>query len=116
MIDYTPDGGDVDAGTVIQLTDNGSNTVEVGASLGIAHVDIANNTLGALAIGGGVYDVVNLNNAADYATVYWSDSTNKVTTVSTNNALFGAIVSGGGGGANSTARAVHVGFNNYPVA
>src|SRR5690606_15610573 len=116
MIDYTPDDGDVAAGQVIQLTDSASNTVEVGLSLGIAHVDITNNTQGAIAAGGGVYDVVNLNNAADYATVYWNDSTNKVTTVSTNNALFGAIVSGGGGGANSTARALHVGFNNYPVA
>lgn len=116
MIDYTPTGGDVAAGQVIQLTDSASNTVEVGLSLGIAHVDITNNTQGAIAAGGGVYDVVNLDNAADYATVYWNDSTNKVTTVSTNNALFGAIVSGGGGGANSSARALHVGFNNYPVA
>lgn len=116
MIDYTPTGGDVAAGQVIQLTDSASNTVEVGLSLGIAHVDIANNAQGAIAVGGGIYDVVNLNNAADYATVYWDDSANKVTTVSTNNALFGAIVSGGGGGANSTARALHVGFNNYPVA
>ena len=116
MIDYTPTGGDVSAGDVIQLTDAASNTVEVGMSLGIAHVDIPNNTKGALAAFGGVYDVVNLNNAADYAQVYWDDSANKVTTVSTNNARFGFIVSGGGGGANSTCRALHVGFNDNPGA
>lgn len=116
MIDYTPGAGDIDAGQVIQLTDAASNTVEVGMSLGIAHVDIANNAKGALAVGGGVYDVVNLNNAADYALVYWSDSVNKVTTVSTNNAQFGYIVSNGGGGANSTAQALHIGWNVYPTA
>lgn len=116
MIDYTPSSGNVTAGDVIQLTDIASNTVEVGCSLGIAHVDIENNTKGALAVGGGVYDVVNLNNAADYAIVYWDDTNNKVTTVSTNNAQFGAIVSGGGGGANTTARALHVGFHPFPGA
>jgi hypothetical protein len=62
---------------------------------------------GAVAAGGGIYDVVNLNNAADYAKVWWDDSANKVTTTSTNNALFGFIVSGGGGGANTTAQALH---------
>jgi hypothetical protein len=39
--------------------------------------------------------------------VFWDDSANKVTTVSTNNAQFGYIVAGGGGGANSTAKALH---------
>lgn len=116
MIDYTPASGNISAGQVIKLTANGSNTVEVGASLGIAHVDIENNVKGALAISGGVYDVVNRNNAADYAIVYWDDSNNWVTTVSTNNAQFGAIVSAGGGGANSTARALHVGFHPFPGA
>ena len=116
MIDYTPGDGDVAAGQVIQLTDGASNTVEVGLSLGIAHVDIPNNTLGALAVYGGVYDVVNLNNAADYATVFWDNSNNKVTTVSTNNARFGFVVSGGGGGANSTCQAMHVGFNDVDHA
>lgn len=114
VIDYTPSGGDVAAGEVVRLKNTASNSVETGLALGIAHVDITNNTKGALAVGGGVYDVVNLNNAANYATVYWDDSANKVTTVSTNNARFGYIVSGGQGGANSTARALHVGPNDFP--
>lgn len=114
MIDYTPSSGNVSAGQVIQSTDIASNSVEVGLSLVIAHVDIENNTKGSVSAGGGIYDVVNLNNAADFAIVYWDDTNDKVTTVSTNNAQFGAIVSGGGGGANSIARALHVGFHSFP--
>lgn len=115
-VDYTPTGGNVAAGQVVELRNAGSNTVEIGLALGIAVTAIENNTKGSLSAFGGVYDVVNLNNAADYAQVFWDDSANKVTTVSTNNARFGFIVSGGGGGANTTARALHVGFNNYPTA
>ena len=100
-VDYTPSGGNVSAGQVVLV----GNTT--GWTCGIAVLDITNNTLGTLAAGGGVYDVVNLNNAADGAKVYWDDSTNKVTTTSTNNALFGFIHSSGGGGANSTALAFH---------
>lgn len=102
MIDYTPSSGNVATGQVVLL----GNTT--GLTCGIAHRPITNNVLGALAAGGGVYDVVNLDNAANYAKVWWDDSGNKVTTTSTNNALFGFIVTDGGGGANSTARALHV--------
>lgn len=112
MIDYTPSSGNVAAGDVIVLKTAAANNTSVGLTVGIAHVDIVNATLGALAAGGGVYDVVNLNNAADYAAVWW-DGTSKVTTTSTNNALFGFIVSNGGGGANSTAQALHVPYNIY---
>ena len=101
MVDYTPSAGDVSAGDVV-LSGN-----TAGWTCGIAHVDIANNTLGALAAGGGVYDVVNLNNAANGTKVYWDNANDKVTTVSTNNATFGYIVDDGGGGANSTCRALH---------
>lgn len=101
MIDYTPGSGDVAAGDVVVL---GNLT---GITVGIAHVDISNTTLGALAAGGGVYEVINLNNAADYAKVYWDDSAKKVTTTSTNTAQFGFIVRDGGGGANSTCLALH---------
>jgi len=107
MVDYTPSGGAVDAGQVVILGTVAANTAGAGAIAGIAHTDIANNTQAALAVGGGVYDVVNLNNAATGAQVWWDNSANKVTTVSTNNALFGFIVASGGGGANSTARALH---------
>lgn len=100
-INYTPSSGNISAGQVVLL----GNTA--GMCNGIAHHDIVNNTLGALDVGGGFHDVVNLNNAANFAKVYWDDSVNKVTTVSTNMSPFGHIASGGGGGANSTAVAFH---------
>ena len=100
MIDYTP-SANVTEGDVLLL----GNTT--GLTCGVAHHAITNAVQGAVAAGGGIYDVVNLNNAADYAKVWWDDSANKVTTTSTNNALFGFIVSGGGGGANTTAQALH---------
>jgi predicted RecA/RadA family phage recombinase len=100
-VDYTPSSGNVSAGQVVLV----GNTT--GWTCGIAVRDITNSTLGTLAAGGGVYDVVNLNNAANGTKVYWDDTNNKVTTTSTNNALFGFIVADGGGGANTTARALH---------
>jgi hypothetical protein len=106
-VDYTPGGGNVANGQVVLIGEVTANTGGTGAIAGIAHTDITNSTLGALAVGGGVYDVVNLNNAANGVKVHWDDSANKVTTVSTNNAVFGYIVANGGGGANSTARAIH---------
>jgi hypothetical protein len=101
MIDYTPESGNIAAGEVVLL----GNTA--GLMCGVAHRPIVNNTLGALGAGGGVYECVNLNNAADYAVVYWSDATSKVTTVSTNNAKFGFIVRDGGGGANTACLVLH---------
>ena len=95
MEDYTPSSGNVSAGQVILA----GNTT--GLTCVIAHGDVANNTLGAVAIGGGVYECINLNNAANYAKVWWDDTNNKVTTTSTNNALFGFVVRDGGGGANT---------------
>lgn len=99
-IDYVATA-DIEAGNVILL----GNTT--GLTCGIAHQAIANAETGALAAGGAVYRVTNLNNAADYAKVWWDASAEKVTTVSTNNALFGFIVSGGGGGANTECKALH---------
>lgn len=103
MVDYTPGAGDVSAGDVVLLGN------AAGVTCGVVHVDIANTVQGAIAAGGGVYDCVNLNNAANYAKVYWdfAGDTQKVTTVATNNALFGFIVANGGGGANSTCRVLH---------
>jgi predicted RecA/RadA family phage recombinase len=101
MIDYTPAAGAVSAGQVVLI----GNTA--GLTCGVAHLDIANGVLGALAAGGGVYDCINLNNAANGAKVWWDDSVNKVTTTSTNNALFGFVVSGGAGGANTICQALH---------
>jgi predicted RecA/RadA family phage recombinase len=100
MVDYTP-GANVASGDVVVL----GNTA--GLTCGVVHVDIANGVQGAIAAGGGVYDCINLNNAANYAKVWWDNATDKVTTTSTNNALFGFIVDAGGGGANSTCRVLH---------
>jgi predicted RecA/RadA family phage recombinase len=100
MVDYTP-SADVSAGDVVLL----GNTA--GLTCGVVHVDIANAVQGAISAGGGVYDAINLNNAANYAKVWWDDSANQVTTTSTNNALFGFVVDSGGGGANSTCRVLH---------
>ena len=100
MIDYTP-GADVSAGDVVLL----GNTA--GLACGVAHRDIANGEQGALAAGGGVYDGVNLNNAANYAKVWWDPSVDKFTTTSTNMMQFGYVVANGGGGANSTCRVLH---------
>ncbi len=101
MVDYTPAAGNIDAGAVIIA----GNTA--GLTCLIAHTDQVNTILGAVAAGGGVYEVTNLNNAANYAKVYWDNAVNKVTTVSTNNALFGFVVDDGGGGANSLCRVLH---------
>lgn len=110
-IDYTPSGGNVAAGQVVVVGTVTANTSGTGAFTAIAERPIVNNVQGSLAIGG-CWDVVNLNNAANGAKVYWEDTNNKVTTVSTNNAVFGFIVSGGGGGANSTCRAIHNPYHN----
>lgn len=100
MVDYTA-SADVDAGDVILV----GNTT--GWTCGIAHVDASNTEKFALAAGGGVYEVINLNNAANGAKVYWDNANKKVTTTSTNNATFGFVVFGGGGGANSTCDVLH---------
>lgn len=101
MIDYTPSSGNVAAGEVVLL----GNTS--GLMCGVAHTKIENSTKGAVSAGGGVYQCVNLDNAADYAVVYWDDSANKVTTTSTNNAKFGFVVRDGGGGANTNCYVLH---------
>jgi hypothetical protein len=114
MVDYTPASGNIAEGEVVVLGSVTANTSGTGAVMGIAHRPITNNELGALAVGGGVYDMVNLNNAATGAKVYWdiTNNTRKVTTVSTNNAVMGWIVSGGGGGANTTCQVKHEPWHN----
>ena len=102
MIDYTPATGNVAAGDVILL---GNLT---GLTCVVAHLPITNESLGAVAGGGGVYEVTNLNNAANGAKVYWEGGeVKKVTTVSENMSLFGFVVSNGGGGDNSKCLALH---------
>ena len=87
----------MNAGTVVLL----GNTIDL--TCGVASVDIANNVKGALAVGG-VWRGINLSNAAENAEVWWDNSAKKFTTTSTNNARFGFVTDGtGGGGANSNA-------------
>lgn len=99
MIDYTPSSGNVTAGDVILL---GNLT---GLTNVIAHRDIENNVKDAVAAGGGVYEVINLDNAANGTKVYWDGS--KVTTTSTNMSTFGFVVARGAGGANSVCDVLH---------
>lgn len=107
MVDYTPSSGDVAEGDVVLLgTVATNNTAGYSAIAAVAHRPITNNTLGALAIGGAVYECINLNNSADGAVVFW-DGTNKVTSVTNTKAKFGYIVKDGGGGANSTCYVLH---------
>ncbi len=80
--DYTP-SANVAAGDVVLLGNTG------GLSCGIAHMPIANAVLGALAIGGGIYDVVGIGNYAAWTKVWWDAANSKVTTTCTTNALFG---------------------------
>ena len=101
MIDYTA-AADIAAGDVVTL----GNTA--GISCGIAHHDIANGASGALAIGDAVYEVMSLQNNANYTKVWWDTAAGKVTTTSTNNEQFGYIVRGGGAGANTFVLAQHV--------
>jgi predicted RecA/RadA family phage recombinase len=100
MIDYTP-AANVALGEVVLF----GNTA--GVCTIVAHSAIETSKLGAAAAGGGVYDVVSLQNSTNGTKVWWDDAANKVTTTSTNNALFGFIVSGGGAGANTTVQALH---------
>jgi hypothetical protein len=114
-IDYTPSGGNIAAGEVVVQGTVTGNTAGYGLLAAISPVPITNNVKGALSIGG-VWECINLNNAATGAVVYWSDSVNKVTTVSTNNAQFGIIVNDGGGGANSTCWVLHDPVPVYAVS
>jgi predicted RecA/RadA family phage recombinase len=114
-IDYTPSGGNVAAGEVVVQGTVTGNTAGYGLMAAIASVPITNSTKGALAIGG-VWECTNLNNAATGAVVYWEDSANKVTTVSTNNAQFGIIVLNGGGGANTACWVLHDPVPVYAVS
>jgi hypothetical protein len=98
--DHTPTAGNIAAGEVVLL---GNLT---GLTCGIAHLDITNNALGALAIGGGIYDVTMLENVAAGSKVWWDNTNNKVSNVSTNNALFGFLLEGGTG-ANTVVEALH---------
>lgn len=101
FVDYTPASGDLSAGQVVPM----GNTAAAGVL--IAHGDMANAVEGGIAAQGGVYSVTSLQNNADFANVYWDNTNNKVTS-DVNNAFFGKIVGGGGGGANTAVEVLHL--------
>ena len=100
MIDYTP-AANAAVGEVILM----GNTT--GLTCVVAHGALTTGVLNAVAAGGGVYDVVSLENSANGTKVWWDNAADKVTTTSTNNALFGFIVSGGSAGVNTVVKALH---------
>jgi Uncharacterized conserved protein (DUF2190) len=73
---------------------------------GIAPRAIAANEDSVLYLGG-VWEVINLDNAINQTKVYWDNAAKKATTTATANALLGFIVGGGGGGANSKCLVEH---------
>lgn len=107
MVKYTHSAANITEGTVVVLGSVTANTGGAGALACVAHRPIANGDVGALAAGGGVYTAVNRNNAATGTKVYWDDSNNWVTTVSTNFSVFGTIVEDGAGGTNSNCGVLH---------
>lgn len=83
MVDHTPSGA-VAAGEV----------VVVGNTPRVAHLDIAANTLGALAAGGGVYQMLCASgaNVAAGKLVYWDNAANAFTETASGNLHFGFTV------------------------
>jgi predicted RecA/RadA family phage recombinase len=96
MVDHTPTAGDVAAGEV----------VVVGNTTRVAHLDIGNLTLGALAIGGGVYTVQGDAQINPGVRVYWDTTLNQITANSTARVQFGFTV-GNCTAANATVPAFH---------
>jgi phage-related tail protein len=89
-IDYTP-AADVAMGDVVVLSTVVANNTGLGLALGIAQRAVANAALGALAIRGGEWNCTSLHNVANYQTVFWDDTANKLSNTSTNNSLFGYV-------------------------
>lgn len=102
VVDYTP-SADLSAGDVVLLGNS------AGITCGVVQLDMVNAATNAcIAVGGGIYDIISLQNTANNVKVYWDPATpTKVTTTSTNNALFGFIVEGGGLGANTIVSVLH---------
>jgi hypothetical protein len=98
FMEYTPSGGAVVAGQVVLL----GNTA--GITCGVAHQDIPNGVQGVVGVGGGRYKVLNNANIAAWTKVWWDDAANKLTTTSTNNALFGFTLEAGN---NAVVEALH---------
>jgi predicted RecA/RadA family phage recombinase len=95
--DYTP-GSAVAAGDV----------VVVGDLACVAHNAIPASTLGAVAVGGGIYKCTGDAAIAAGVLVYWDDTNNKVTVTAASNKRFGFIAPGNScSGNNATVDVVH---------
>lgn len=82
MVDYTPSGEAISLGEVKLVGDIPM----------IAHRPIADGDKGALAAGGGVYEVAGDAAIAVGKKVYWNDSANKVTETSSGNKAIGYTI------------------------
>lgn len=85
FVDHTP-GADVAAGDVIVI----------GNCIRIAHSDIKSGVLGALAAGGGIYEVPKASGGgsaiANGASVFWDDTNNVITTTASTHKRLGIAV------------------------
>ena len=100
MVDYTTGTNAVNAGDVIVKNN----------SILIAHADIPASSLGAVAAGGGVYDIPNGSNGAAINqgnAVRW-DATNQCASTGTNNLKIGPVVEADVTTNNATVRVLHV--------
>lgn len=86
MCDYTPSGADIAAGEV----------VVVGNVIQIAHLDIEDGVLGALAVGGGVYRVPKATGGGSAIAagkrVYWDNTNNVATETASTHKILGYTV------------------------
>ncbi len=81
MVDHTP-GSAIAAGVVVVTNDTPR----------VAHLDIPANTLGALASGGGVYEMVGDGAIAADKKVYWDSTNRKVTLTASTFKIMGVTV------------------------
>ena len=99
MVDYTA-GADLTAGDIVMLGN------QAGIACGVVHEDVANAALGAIAVGGGVYDCQVAANYAAWSKVYKPSGNAILTTTSTNNYLFGYTVEASAA-ANAVVKVLH---------
>lgn len=85
MVDWTA-ASDLTAGDIVLVANL------TGITCGVAHKDIANTDLGALAVGGGVYDCQVASNYAVGTKVHKPTANAILTSTSTNAAQFGFTV------------------------
>ena len=97
MIDHTP------AGTVL-----GGQPEVIGDLVLIPHRDLAANVKGALAAGGGIYEVTGDAAIAAGKRVYWNASAGKVTQTEGSNKVIGYTIDAAIGANNEIGRIVHV--------